>query len=62
MKVINAIYSIERVQSGSRTMFYPTVNGKRLTKTNFARKYDAVRLANNAVEQYGESKLMEMAR
>lgn len=62
MKTINLVYTIERVQSGSRTMFYPTVNGKRLTSTNFARKYDARRLAEKATELYGAEKLMEMAQ
>ena len=40
------IYRVEMVGTGS-IFFYPqTIDGKRLSKTLFARKYDAVNLAN----------------
>lgn len=41
-------------------MFYPTVNGKRLTSTNFARKYDAQGTLKNAIRIFGEAKLHEL--
>lgn len=55
-------YTIVRTpsKSGKRTLFYPTINGKRLTRTNFARKYDARNLVKAAVAKYGVDKLQEM--
>lgn len=43
---------IHRVPSktGKRNMFYPTVDGKRLNSTNYARKYDAKKLLRLYVE------------
>ncbi len=40
-------YTISRKlnRTGKRVMFYPTINGQRITNTNFARKYDAKNLA-----------------
>lgn len=49
-------------RTGKRTMFYPTVNGKRLTGTNFARKYDARSTLHNAINKYGEAKLYELTK
>lgn len=31
-------------KSGKRTLWYPTVNGKRITSTNFGAKWEAVKL------------------
>ena len=55
-------YEINRTKSksGKRVMFYPTINGKRLSKTNFARKYDAKNLVKSAVAKYGAEKLEGM--
>lgn len=57
-------YEIHRTKSrsGRRFMYYPTVNGKRLSKTNFARKYDARGLLRRAVALYGEERLLEMSK
>jgi hypothetical protein len=32
-------------KTGRRVMFYPTIDGKRLTSTLFARKWEAINLA-----------------
>ena len=52
-------YTIERKRKrkGTRTFFFPTKNGKRFTKTNFARKYDAERLVKDCVAKFGFEKL-----
>ncbi|ANS03439.1 hypothetical protein [uncultured Mediterranean phage uvDeep-CGR2-KM19-C269] len=36
-------YEIQRTlsKSGKRTMYYPTIEGKRLNRTNFAKKWEA---------------------
>jgi hypothetical protein len=53
-------YTIGRKVKGSRTFFYPLINGKRLTRTNFARKYDARNLVKAALKDYGAEKLHEI--
>jgi len=50
-------YTIESVKKGTRTFYFPTVNGKRFSRTNFARKYDAKGLVNECVKKYGVEKL-----
>jgi hypothetical protein len=57
-------YKIERKlnKTGKRIVFYPTINGKRVTATNFARKYDARATLNNAISKYGEQKLYELTQ
>jgi hypothetical protein len=55
----NFEYIIERKVKGTRTFYFPTKNGKRFTKTNFARKYDAKGLVKNLINQYGVEKLNE---
>ena len=37
-------------KSGKRVMFYATINGKRINNTNYARKWEAERLAKNYIE------------
>ena len=37
-------------KSGSRTLFFPTVNGKRITSINYARKWEAEKLGKLYVE------------
>lgn len=49
-------------KTGKRIVFYPTVNGKRLTNTNYARKYDARNLVQRAIDKYGVEKLQELTR
>ena len=37
-------------QSGKRVMWYPTVDGKRITTTNFGKKWEAEKLAKLFLE------------
>lgn len=53
-------YEIKKKTKGSRTFFYPEKNGKRFSKTLFARKYDAVGTVENWVKRFGVEKLNEM--
>lgn len=55
-------YYIHRTlnKTGKQVMFYPTVNGKRLNGTNYARKYDARNLVKLYVNHYGAEKVQEM--
>jgi hypothetical protein len=36
-------------KSGKRKMFYPTIKGLRLTRTNFSKKWEAEREAKNFI-------------
>lgn len=56
-------YEIHRKlnKTGKRVVYYPTVNGKRITSTNFARKYDAKATLKNAIKVLGEEKLAELS-
>lgn len=54
-------YTMNRVRKGTRTFFYPTINGKRFTKTNFLRKYDAKQLVKSCIEKYGIDKLLKLS-
>jgi len=58
-----AKYTIKKVpnKTGKRMMFVPLVNGKRLSSTLFARKYDAKNLLNWAIRHHGHEKLAELA-
>lgn len=60
MTTITFEYKIERKVKGSRTFFYPTKNGKRFNKINYARKYDAEALVSKALEVYGAETLEEI--
>jgi hypothetical protein len=46
-------YEINRKpsKSGKRTLFFPTINGKRITRTNFSRRWEAVGLAKHVITQ-----------
>lgn len=44
-----------------RYVYYPTVNGTRITKTNWARKYDARGCLRRAIKLYGEQKLHDLS-
>lgn len=37
-------------ESGRRTLWFPTADGKRITWTNYARKWEAVKLAKLYIE------------
>lgn len=54
-------YKIERKlnRTGKHFVYYPTINGRRLSKTNWLRKYDAEALVTKAIEVYGKEKLQE---
>lgn len=54
-------FKMNRKVKGSRTLFFPTINGKRLNNTNYARKYDAENLVKAFLKHYGAEKLNEMA-
>ena len=56
-------YTINRQpsKSGKRAMFFVTVNGKRISRTNYARKWEAVRLYENILKNIGEEKFQEWA-
>jgi hypothetical protein len=44
-------------KSGKRKMFFPTINGKRLTTTNFGKKWEAIQEAKSFVAHYGNEKI-----
>lgn len=50
----------KKSNSGKRTVYYPTIMGHRLSNINFARKWEARRLALNVIEKLGEEKIMEI--
>ena len=51
------MYKIARKIKGTRTLFYVTLNDQRISRTNFARKYDAV----NQASQHKEWKATKVA-
>ena len=55
------MFEIVKNISGKKVRFHATVNGKRLTGVNYARKWEAERLLASAIEKYGRQKLIEMA-
>lgn len=48
-------------KSGKRTMYFATVNGKRISRTNYARKWEAQRLLTDLIAQYGKEHLIAKA-
>ena len=50
-------YEIYRNAKGS---FYTLINGKRITRTNYARNYDAVGTINNAIDKLGMKRIKEI--
>ena len=46
-------------RTGKRTLFYPTINGKRINKTNYARKYDAKNLIKSVFKNHSIEKITE---
>ena len=53
-------YTMNRKQKGTRTFYFATINGKRLGRTNWARRYDAVNEVSRAIAHYGIEKLKEL--
>ena len=53
-------YEINRTKSksGKRTMFYPTIQGKRFSRTNFARKWEAERFIKGIIETNSEDLIL----
>lgn len=54
-------FQIQRKVKGTRTFFFGTINNKRISKINFARKYDAKaqirKVAENCTAEYLNKKL-----
>jgi len=44
-------------RSGKRPMWYPTINGARLTRTNYGRRWEAERLLSAVMEKYSEAEI-----
>jgi len=59
MKNLN--YKINRKIKGTKTFFFPTVNGKRLSRTNYARKYDAKGFVRVLINAWGVDKIIKFA-
>jgi len=60
----NFTYKIERTKSrsGKRNLFFPSLNGKRFSKTNFATKGGAKSLVEFCLEKYGAtSKVIQIS-
>ena len=48
-------------KSGKRTLYFVSLNNKRLTKTNFSKKWEAEREFKNLLSHFGEEKLIEFS-
>lgn len=59
METLN--YTMNRKRKGTRTFYFATLNNKRFSKTNFARKYDAKGEVKFYIKKLGINKLIEMA-
>lgn len=55
-------YTVNRKKTGSRTFFYVTINSKRIGRTNFARKYDAINELEAVVRRIGKEKLISWSK
>jgi hypothetical protein len=53
-------FEINRLTKGSHTYFFPTVNGKRISKVNWARKYDAQNLIKSFRQKFTTDQINEM--
>lgn len=53
-------YTMNRKRKGSRTLFFPTIDGMRLNGTNYARKYDAENLVTAYHKHYGTERLLDL--
>jgi len=56
-------YEINRKanKTGKRAVYFATVNGKRIGRTNWARKYDAKAEMRSLIERMGEEKIKAWA-
>lgn len=58
-------YTIETLNKASstrktvKTFFVPKINGKRISKTNYSRKWEAVNLINSIRAAYTEAEIAE---
>jgi hypothetical protein len=48
-------------KSGIRPVFFITINGKRVSGTNYGRKWEAIEDFKKLVEKIGEAKVLEWA-
>lgn len=55
-------YEINRKasKSGKRAVFFPTVNGVRISSTNFSAKWEAKKLLRNTIASFGDAKLADL--
>ena len=53
-------FKVERKVKGSRTFFFVTINDRRIGKTNFARKYDAMAQLRRVADTYTAEKLTDL--
>ena len=53
-------YTMNRKRKGSRTLFFVTIDGIRLNKTNYARKYDAENYLTALIRHYGVDGLLDL--
>ena len=62
----NFDFQMQRKVKGSRTFFFGTINNMRISKINFARKYDAQaqlrRVAETCTAEYLTNKLAELEK
>jgi hypothetical protein len=61
---VSLTYTIDKVQKvgTQRIFFIPKINGKTVTRTMYARKYDAENLITAAINNLGIKKLNELAQ
>lgn len=57
---MNLVIEINRKVKGSHTYFFPTINGKRISKVNWARKYDAQNLIKTFKAKYSTEEIIKM--
>lgn len=60
IKYMNLVIEINRKVKGSHTYFFPTINGKRISKVNWARKYDAKNLVQIFLKKYTKEEIIKM--
>lgn len=47
----------KKSKSGKRNVFFPSINGKRISRTNYTAKWEAVNFLKHIIETYGEEKV-----
>lgn len=48
-------------KTGKRNVFFATINNKRISRTNFTRKWEAERQAETFISNNDETKILEWA-